>query len=148
MEYVARRPLFDRLLDENADILEDNGSPSLITKEELKESIGKELSSLLNTRCVLPQKLQKEVLPLSYGLPYLFGLQEEEDMTNPILQRKWAQKLEQIIAYFEPRLSNPKVKIQSFGHRKQNLEITIEGYLLTHKVREKVTFPLHIEINY
>lgn len=148
MEYVAKRPLFDRLIDDNPDIVEDNGSPSLITKEELKESVGKELSSLLNTRCVLPKKLQKEVLPLSYGLPYLFGLQEEEDMTNPILQRKWALQLEKVISYFEPRLVNPKVKVQSFGHSKQNLEITIEGYLLVNKEREKVTFPLHIEINY
>lgn len=148
MEYVARRPLFDRLVDDTPDIIEDNGSPSLITKQELKESVFKELSSLLNTRCVLSKKLQKEVLPLSYGLPYLFGLQEEEDMTNPILQRKWALQLEKIITYFEPRLVNPKVKVQSFGPRKQNLEITIEGYLLAYKEREKVSFPLNIEINY
>ena len=39
-------------------------------------------------------KVAEKRFCLKLRASYLFGLQEEEDMTNPILQRKWAQKLE------------------------------------------------------
>jgi type VI secretion system lysozyme-like protein len=139
---VAKRSLFYRF-DEA--LSQDD---IYLNEKEYIDFIMYEVRTIMNTRCILPKSHQKSHLPLNYGLPFLFGLQEPQDLTNSHQQKEWAKKLQQTIEYFEPRLIHPKVLIMTFNKDRQSLDVEISGYILINKLRKRVQFPLEIQTPY
>ncbi len=138
---VAKRSLFYRFEEDLEDIYLDESG--------YIQEIMREISLLLNTRCVVPVATQNSsALPLNYGLPYLFGFREIQDYTNETEQHTWAKLLEQTIEFFEPRLKDPKVLISSFDRKKQTLDLTVQGTITLKGIYKKVNFPIYIRTEY
>lgn len=137
--FVAKKSLFD-LIAENTD---DNASIYLNEKEYIA-SIIQDISKLLNTRCILPQSKRRAHLPINYGLPYMFGMQEPDDMMNPNKHDEWKFNLERTLRYFEPRLIHPKVKIINIDPRRQTIDIEIKGNVLINTHLKRIHFPFAI----
>lgn len=134
--FVAKKSLFDLL----------SHDPSVDHSIYLDEnsyiaSIVQDIGNLLNTRCVLPKSKRKTHLPLNYGLPYMFGMQEPNDMMNPQQQEQWKTDLEQTLRYFEPRLHRPKVTLQKVNTLNQSIDVSITGEVIIQGIPKRTTFP-------
>ena len=139
-------PLFHRL---------DPEAPALITKTQVKASVQKELSLMLNTRCVVssfssnPQGDEKgsELSSRAYVLPEGLGLTDfsflkEGASSWPIL----ARQLERHIALFDPRIKSPRIKILNVDSLKQEISMIISGAVSLGNRFESLCFPLLIGI--
>jgi|GEM_PF-1837601 type VI secretion system lysozyme-like protein len=139
--YVAKKNLFDLIRD---DLPETKSSIYLDEKAYIK-NIVHEIEQLLNTRCILPKSKRATHLPLNYGLPYAFGMQEPDDMLHPEKQKEWKSVLERTLRYFEPRLVRPKITILNVDIQRQMMNIEIKGSLWLNEELKRVhfSFPIH-----
>lgn len=142
--YVAKKSLFDLIRDD--DYFSSNHA--YLDEQGYLDDIVRSISQLLNTRCILPKSRQQTFLPLNYGLPYLFGLQETDDMMNPNTYTDWQKTLERTIQHFEPRLIRPKVKIQKVDIQQQRLDILISATVHIQCMPKKFAFPITIQPKY
>ena len=141
-KYVARVPLFDRLTDLEPLVPMEPKPLRGLTYSQLLESIQRELSALLNTRCPVPlselQDRQRSVV--DYGLTDMMWAGPMAPEDRLVLQ----DTIEQTVAAFEPRLRNPRVIIGEYESAAGSLSCTIEGDLHTETLREAVSFPVYI----
>lgn len=141
-------PLFDRLRDENPEVKSEHPIFKRYNRQELLNSVQKEVSQLLNTRCKVPYEDYKKLDPgdLEYGFPELYGL-PDQSYTNP-QSPEGADQLADMIAHaieiFEPRLKNVSVEIQTFNEGGQSLSVAVSGDLVVEDVREPISFPVAI----
>ena len=142
--YIAKKSLFD--LIRNDDYFFTNHA--YLDEQGYLDDIVRSISQLLNTRCILPTSHQQTFLPLNYGLPYLFGLQETDDMMNPNTHADWQKTLERTIQHFEPRLIRPKVKIQKVEIQQQRLHILISATVNIQTLQKKIAFPITLHPSY
>jgi type VI secretion system lysozyme-like protein len=145
----AKPPLFDRLIDQNLEEKIDSSYKSVLNTQELIDSIQIEVSRILNTRLTAKNKDYDELTqdPLNFGLPFLFGFPDFQsfDGTNTVQWKRIAFICQQAISKFEPRLSDVKVKVNSFNKLTQALEIYITGHIILEKLRETVHFPVILD---
>ncbi|MDP3935732.1 MAG: type VI secretion system baseplate subunit TssE [Alphaproteobacteria bacterium] len=139
--YVAKKNLFDLIRD---DLAEEKSSIYLDEKAYI-ENIVHDIGQLLNTRCILPKSKRRTHLPLNYGLPYAFGMQEPDDIMHPEKQKEWKAALERTLRYFEPRLVRPKITILNIDIQRQMMNIEIKGSLCLNDELKRVhfSFPIH-----
>lgn len=138
-------PLFDRIIQRKMDQV--IGS-QLLDAQELQESIIKELSLTLNTRCTVRKVIYDnhiDEIPL-FGLPDFFGLEDfsDFDASNQQTWPKTALVIATAIRAAEPRLENIHVKIDGYNSTLQSLAITVSATLKEAKLLKEIHFPLEL----
>ncbi|MBX9785714.1 MAG: type VI secretion system baseplate subunit TssE [Alphaproteobacteria bacterium] len=138
-------PLFDRIIQRKMD--QAVGEP-LLDAKGLQESIIKELSLMLNTRCTVRKVIYDnhiDEIPL-FGLPDFFGLEDFSDF-DPSNQQTWpktARIISSAIQAAEPRLQNIHVKIKGYNTSLQSLEIAVSAMIKEAKLLKEIHFPLEL----
>lgn len=133
--------LFDRLADNASREPEDRHPLRMISAEELKESVARDLESLLNSRCGygdemfhgFPESLQSMV---SYGMNDFVGL----SLANPADRNFICRSLERTIAIHERRLKQVQVSIELDGKSVNRLKFAIHALLIVQPATEPVYF--------
>jgi type VI secretion system protein ImpF len=133
--------LFERMADNAPRDSVEKHPLRLITAEELKESVAKDLESLLNCRCAygeemfrgFPETLQSMC---SYGMNDFVGL----SLSNPADRNFICRSLERTIAIHEKRLKQVHVSLELDSGAVNRLKFTINALLLVHPSTEPVYF--------
>lgn len=144
----ATAPLFDRLQDSPRDTPSDPDSMHY-TKSEVINSIQRDVSLLLNTRCMVSKESYEKLNPaaLDYGIPELYGMPDFSAI-DPESVTTWdhsAKLIQTALRLFEPRLKNPRVTIQKFDAGEQELYTEITAHAIIGKYIEQVKFPVIID---
>jgi type VI secretion system lysozyme-like protein len=139
---TARRPLFDRLVDDNPQEKEEKKIKDRLDMEGLQSSISRELKMVLNTRSATRDRQYRE-----YPAPGDFGL---EDYTHLSPSRsdgaKISRNLINAILTYEPRLLKPMVRIVCYDKLFQKMFIEIQGMIKLGERLERFSFPLDLQI--
>lgn len=139
----ARAPIFDRLVDESPKVETEPRPFRTLNRQELRESVRRDLGRLLNTRCPIPPHLlygrQRSVV--DYGAPDFttFTPQNAQDQT------RLGFLLTRTVEAFEPRLHRVRVSISPNHKREQALRATLEAVLVVGSIAEAVSFPIAIQ---
>lgn len=140
-------PLFDRLIDENPETTTEPSPLRTYNREQLKDSIQRELQALLNTRPNTKRLEGLEDDPHNIAATTLFyGAHNFSfvDVTSASGKEQVKTTLAQAIENFEPRLTNIQVTITEFERNAQRLKVIIEGYVKIGELREHWSFPVII----
>lgn len=122
--------LLDRLLDDEPDKLVESAAARVLTKQQLRQAVLRDLTWLLN--CVRPPGIDNEREPyaaasvLNYGLPALSGVQ-----ASTLDVATLEQNVRQAILLFEPRILPDTLRVRALEsismldtHNQIALEIT------------------------
>lgn len=134
----ARALLFDRLVDREPHVPTEPQPWRALTRQELYDSVRREVGWLLNTHCPLPahQLDERERSVINYGMPdfSMFSPHSEAD------QRRLAHLLMRTIAAFEPRLRQVRVTVEQSMDDRKTLLARVEAVLVVESVVEPITF--------
>lgn len=135
----ARALLFDRLVDLHPENKEERPF-RILTREELKASVKRELERLLNTRCSLPLNRIGEVerSVVNYGIPDFSSLSAQSADDHALI----ATIVRQTVSAFEPRLGQVRVDVGPIDNSQGVLWLDIEGVLEVDLFNEPVSFAL------
>jgi len=135
----ARVPLFDRL-DLNPEIDDSQRPFRILTREQLKASIRRELERLLNTRCSLSldEVGEEERSVINYGIPDFSSLSAQNADDQILIGRI----IGQTVTAFEPRLSNVAVDVRPVPDREAGLCVLIDATMVVGQFNEPVYFPV------
>ena len=140
---TARAGLFDRLVDYDPDTQVEKCPLRTMTKQELYDSVNRELGRLLNTRCPLTieGRQDRERSVIDYGVPDFssFTPQSIDD------QKQLSLYIKDTVETYEPRLKNVRVHVNEYKKNRKALMINIEGILTVESIREPVSFPMVLE---
>lgn len=139
-EIHVRAPLFDRLTDLDPWAGEERRPLRTFGRDELLESVRRELERLLNTRSSLPvDRLEEreDLTVLEYGIPDLsaFSAGEPED------QKRLAGVVTRAVSAFEPRLRDVRTVFERLDATGREVELRVDAVLTLDEVREPVSFP-------
>jgi type VI secretion system protein ImpF len=146
----ARALLFERLVDIEPEHKEEPFR--VLSKQELRKSVSRELGQLLNTRCPLPLHLlgEEERTVINYGIPDFTSLSPQNAGDCQLI----ANIIGQTITAYEPRLRNVRVRVERFEGEERTLHIAVDADLVTDTViqvrshsehsssAEPITFPV------
>ncbi|NNB90243.1 type VI secretion system baseplate subunit TssE [Corallococcus exiguus] len=137
-------PLFDRLIDDEPRRRRAH-LPKTLSEEQLRESVHRELTRLLNTRSRLTLQQAETLAPdawtvLDYGLPDMATLRSASSTDRARL----AQVLAHTITAFEPRLGEVRVAVEPHATREDVLRVLVSGLLWMEKRAEPLTFALEL----
>ena len=142
-------PLFDKLVDENPDNQQEAVPLRTYSKDQLKESIRREVSLILNHRRSLPLILEEsdeELEPL-LGTALFYGTADFSTL-NFRRDTAWQMRVEDEIATsimrFEPRIQDVVVEVHDFNEQTRVLSVYLSGVIVVDNVREQITFPVDI----
>jgi type VI secretion system protein ImpF len=133
--------LFERLADNAPKELIEKNPLRLITAEELKDSVAKDLEALLNCRCSFAEETFRgfpEALNsmCSYGMNDFVGL----SLANPGDRNFICRSLERTISIHEKRLKQVQVSLEAGDGAVNRLKFAINALLLVHPSTEPVYF--------
>lgn len=134
----ARTPLFERLIDEQP---HEPGEPNPLRvhgREELRESVRREVATLLNTRC--PAREDRNGSVIDYGIPDFSWMSAASGDDR----RELADTIARKVAAFEPRLRQIRVTLERDAADPRAVVGILEGVLMVESIREPVSFPLLI----
>lgn len=138
-------PVFDRLTDDAPSMPSEPVPLRVYDIEQLRDSVVAEVTTLLNTRCPIPEDRinHNERSVLDYGLPDLahYGTVSVED------NRRLSQTIARTIAAFEPRLEKISVTVERIDNDFRRLAVSVDGLLRFGDVFEPVSFPVVIDRN-
>lgn len=132
--------LFDRLLDYPVSGA-SSAVVSLMSVEDLKDSVARDLEALLNTRTVIPELLLKWYPECSrsiitYGLNDFAG----RSLSSPDDRAYICMCLEKAIARHEPRLRNVKASLEVREDSINRLNFAITALMVVSSSQEPVNF--------
>jgi type VI secretion system protein ImpF len=130
--------LFERLTDYQPQEPAEASPLRVYSREELRESIRREVGRLLNTRCPVPEERNGTVI--DYGIPDFSWMSAASGDHRQQLANTIAAK----VAAFEPRLEQVRVHLERDSADPRAIIGTIEGVLVVESIREAVSFPLLI----
>jgi len=139
--------LFERLIDLDPKRPTDARPFRILTPDEMKASIRRELERLLDTRraigveASLPREEEEEMTVLDYGIPDFTTLSPGSVFDR----RKLAEAIRRAVAAFEPRLLGATVRVEAH-HRKNTVQIYVEGMMRFGDVMEPVSFPVAMNL--
>jgi type VI secretion system protein ImpF len=142
-KYVAKVPLFDRLLDLDPRAPSEPRPFRTLSRGELLDSVKHEVERLLNSRCSLTADEIEAMTPrdrsvIDYGVPD-FGW---VDSHSEVDRQRMAAILASTIAAFEPRLKETRVKVDHLSRGAQRFSVIISGMLIVDRLGEPVSFPI------
>jgi len=127
--------LLEKLTDEHRD---ERGHTSI---EQLKDSVARDVESLLNARCGLPEGMldglvhcQQSVL--SFGLKDFVSMSLAKQGDRELI----CQDIRNALRVHEPRLRDPIVQVSSSEGPGQRLHFGIQALLIAHEANEIVSF--------
>ena len=137
-DFIARASLIDRLVDLDPRSHGEVRPLRSLDREQLKESIRRNLGWLLNTRTSFPADLidRRDLTVMDYGIPD-FGSYSPQD---PDDQTLLARRITRSISAFEPRLQKVKVIIEPEMENEKRLRIRIDAVMIAESVTEPVSF--------
>lgn len=144
MSQLSRSPLFDKLIDEDPLASFEKTPKNLQTLDELQESIKDDVSRLLNTR--QPFFWRNFSAQNNFSTPFVYGI----DLTSAIYTedavelRKVEARIEEAIRLFEPRLIDPRVKVQKLDNIPESLFASIDAFVETEDRRVPISFPVTV----
>ena len=135
----GRALLFERLVDLEPERKEEPQPFRVLSREELWESVRRELGQLLNTRCPVPLHLlgEEERTVINYGIPDFTSLSPQSGNDRKLI----ADIITQTVAAFEPRLRNVRVNVEEYEENERTLQVTLEADLVTETVIEIRSHP-------
>lgn len=95
------------------------------SKKEYVLSILSELTRILQTRQQVPSESVNYGLPSAYGIPDFLG---KYDVANKDNWKKIEHILNQLVSYYEPRLSDIECAIRAFDTSTQTLEADFSAH--------------------
>jgi type VI secretion system protein ImpF len=133
--------LFERLADQAPREQHEKHPLRLITAEELKESVARDLEALLNCRCAsgddfLDGYPEAQQSICSYGMNDFVGL----SLANPADRNHICRSLERTIAIHERRLKQVHVSLSLENGAVNRLKFSINALLIVHPSTEPVFF--------
>jgi type VI secretion system protein ImpF len=133
--------LLDRLTDHAPTRLKDPPDSQSVTSAQLRQSVLRDLASLLNTSNLATiEDLSKTPLvaksTLSYGIPGFAGLLDSSARTN-VMERELADA----IRAFEPRVRPESLRVRTRGQRDGAVVFEVEGEVWA----QPVPLPLFLE---
>lgn len=142
MKHVATLPIFDRLIDENVEQSSEHNLKKYISLDELKESIMRDLSLLMNTRVSSFWMGFPSALPYSYGISITAPNYAETVFEIQALENRATK----VITMFEPRLKNVKVHIINYGVDPGKAFMQIDADVMLDEKRIPLSFPIVMEL--
>ncbi|MDR1907659.1 MAG: hypothetical protein LBQ43_02240 [Holosporales bacterium] len=153
--FVAKALLFDQLTESSEFLNEAPNVSIFLNKDQLLQSIQKELSDIFNARTSFPsdqmfqyRNASKDESTLS-GIEGLMGLPNTKNIF-PEGGDNWpdfASHCEMMIRLYETRIQNPSVSIESFDPHFQKLIFTVSGIVVVNHHRENVSFAISLDKN-
>jgi type VI secretion system protein ImpF len=141
---TVRKPLFDRLVDQDRTLTRELRPLRTLGRAELKDSVRRELEHLLNTRVSLPvhRLRSRERTVVDYGIPDFssFSARNHDD------RLRLAEMIRMAIAAYEPRLTDVRVRLESVAGNDGVISGVIEASLITGRVTEPVSFATNLQI--
>lgn len=141
--------LFERLRDEAP--LHGGGGTATHKRwsvEELKESVARDLESLLNSRANIFVD-EYEEYPESFNSVISYGMSDFVGMSlaNPLDRDIICRTLERAIAFHEPRLRNVEVRLEPSRNAIGCLQFCINAVLFVAPAHEPVNFDALLQPN-
>jgi len=144
-EAGAPIPLFDRLIDDDPEIVTELPPKRYYNRFELIQSIKREVEGILNTRATAKRVNHEDFSEdeLNSGLPEMFGLGDfsQYDGENEGDWNHIEELCEQAIMRYEPRIKNVTVSVTAFDQKAQSLSITIHADFAIREFQGELTFP-------
>jgi type VI secretion system protein ImpF len=139
----ARALLFDRLVDMSPNEPAEVRPLRVLSVDELRESVRRELGRLLNTRCTYrDDELEGRALTvLEYGLPDYSAWYTRD----PEMQKRLSALIKRAVEAYEPRLGAVRVRIIDRADDEKRLRVQVDGTIRIGAVIEPVSFPLALE---
>jgi type VI secretion system protein ImpF len=127
--------LLEKLADDHRD---ERGHTSI---DQLKDSVARDVESLLNSRCGMPEGMlggfahcQQSLL--SFGLKDFVSLSLANQGDRALI----CEDIRSALLVHEPRLQNPVVQVSSTAGPGQRLHFAIQALLIAHEANEIVSF--------
>lgn len=141
-EINVRAPLFDRLVDPppfDRSAGREHRPFRTLDRQELRESVRRELQRLFNSRAAAPVSRleERELTVIDYGVPDFATL----SLKNPLDRERMAAILVRTVTAFEPRLREVRVEVRELEGEKAAMWATVDGMLVFDSVREPISFP-------
>jgi type VI secretion system protein ImpF len=132
--------LFDRLMDVPVSGA-TGGTISRMSVEDLKDSVARDLESLLNTRTVIEESLLKRYPECSRSI-YTYGLNDfaGRSLSSTDDRAYICQCLEKAILRHEPRLRNVKASLEIREDSINSLNFAITALMVVSTSQEPVNF--------
>lgn len=153
--FVAKALLFDQLTDNSEFLKGEKNIGIFLEKEQFLASLQKELTDIFNTRSSFSSEeidALLEKVDHESALSGIEGMMGLPNMKNTFVEgaEEWSDftdKCEMMVRFYEPRLQNPCIQIESFNAQQQSFYLTITGNILTGKFRENVSFLVPVQQN-
>lgn len=145
--YNIQASILDRLVDNEPETTREPVQFRLISINQLKASVVRDLENLLNT------KRQINAPPTQYNevnnSVFAYGLRDftSQNPKSLSVRQQLRQDIEQTIGRFEPRLRNVSVHIEQPGQTERNLRFRITGLLVAESAAEPVAFDTYFDVN-
>jgi type VI secretion system protein ImpF len=133
--------LLERLADNTPREFENKEPLWMITAEEMKESVARDLEALLNSRCTFSEEIFKKYPEslhsmCSYGMNDFVGL----ILASPADRNFICRSLERTIAIHERRLTEVRASLELEEGTVNRLKFVINALLVVHPSTEPVYF--------
>jgi type VI secretion system protein ImpF len=144
---LVTQGLIDRLIDREPSLEQDPAITRAQSIRNLRAEVRRDLEFLLNTRrnpeAAGPELKQLSQSVFNYGLPDFTHRSMQSNVDRDQLQ----EEIERVIALFEPRLKQVRVKlIEEEGQRlRQALRFSIEALLMMDPAPERISFDTVLE---
>ena len=139
--------ILDRLIDEQPGISREPVRHRVLSINQIKASVIRDLENLLNTRRQITP-IPAELGEVSNSL-FVYGLRDftSEDPRSPSIKQQLRNDVEKTISRFDSRLRNVIVRLEASALNERNVRFRISGLLVVDPVTEPVTFDTFFDIN-
>jgi type VI secretion system lysozyme-like protein len=136
-------PLFEKLIDNDPEVLFEKVPKQLANLAELEDLIRLDLSRLLNTRISIFWKnySSKIAIPFAYGV----NITAPASAENVFEIQEIEAHVDEIIKQFEPRLIGARSHVINLGKDPSSLFMNIEATIEIENRRTPLSFPVVID---
>lgn len=141
-----RESILDQLFDDEPELAVDNEKSRQRKLKELRDSVRRDLESLLNSRCRIlsPAEEFEEINAslLNYGLPDLATI----NMLDVVKKKEFTRNVENIIRTYEPRFKSVKVShMDNTNKSDRTVRFRIDAVMYADPAPEIVVFDSILE---